>query len=243
MDPAALVRLRLQQLKNVANDGYGVVPITNDFTQPGSHHAGPAYPRNALVVRSTGDGGVGATFSTWPTSTNVSRSNLMLVQVCMPGGRFALFQTTATCTSAPHAPLASLVGSQVLFEADEGLDLGVIRTTEPIRALTRDIPECAFVNVVREATKSEVASLQAKFREEDMMLTAVRALQAKFATLSGMRVVRCEFQFDRKKLILFADMLYWTNFNAFVKAVRAKCEDLLGYRARIFIQRRFIKSF
>ena len=124
------------------------------------------------------------------------------------------------------------------------MDVGVLRALEPIAALTPDIPECAFVHVVRRALPGETGALPAKRRDELRILAVAQTLQGKRAKgpLAGLVVRDAEFQFDRKKLLLFCDLLHWVHFNEFVKAVRGRVEDMWGYKPRIFIQRRFVKE-
>ena len=54
-----------------------------------------------------------------------------------------------------------------------------------------------------------------------------------------MEIEYCEFQFDRKKLVLYAAMEKRVDFRDYVTVIHNLVQKQLGFYVRLFIQRRF----
>jgi hypothetical protein len=137
--------------------------------------------------------------------------------------------------------LQDLVGKLVVLGQDDGLDVGLVRAVQalPSNLLVPHYPECAYMPVFREANREEMEGLFSKQADEKHALKLAREI-VRHLELETMDVKHCEFQFDRKKIIVYAHLKQWTHFNDFVKTLHVRVENELGYVARVFVQRKFM---
>lgn len=131
--------------------------------------------------------------------------SLFLVQVGFQNGRQALFQTVFNFEDGTTT-LESALGKFVVFIADDGVDVGILRAAEPLFELVRSIPEVPYTRMVRLATAPEILDMVNKEQEEKVVFRVAEKLLRQRRNLESMKIRFCEFQFDRKKLILFVDM-------------------------------------
>jgi hypothetical protein len=266
MNTDQLIQDRLSRLKGMANLGYGVVPITNSFTirnaqtkhiskKAGSkpahvlYETPPSSPEadenddslnNEIIttpIRKQSSRNIAPPSPTLPTGDELKR--LILYQVGFASGRQGLFQGVST--SKCGTSVAELVGEYIVLHQDDGVDIGILRGYEDIDRLVPRIPEVPFMRIIRRAREGEIQRLDLKGREEAYMVQAAKNLLER-QKMTNMKVQYCEFQYDRNKLVVYADMTEWVNFNEFVKSFFVTCETEFQYQARIFIQRRFLGS-
>lgn len=219
LSPDRVLNLRLAHMKDVCNDGWGIVPITNKFTMP---------TFSANVQSAT----------RLPDADEIAESGLILLQIEFGYKRQAIFQSVAVTDQGDS--LRDLVGTKVIVTADDGVDLGLIRAVENFTKLVGGIAEAPFVRVVRCATLGDLEILTKKTRDERRMMHIANKLLNDFPTLQAkMRVPVVEFQLDYRKLIVFADLDGYVTFSTYVRALRSKCQIELNCAPRIYIQRRF----
>lgn len=237
------VQLRFGELRTECNHGYGIVPISNTFTDPGA--TGEDYyefnPKDLVRdVRTWTAGKKSARSSNPPTPRTPADPGepLVLFQIGFPSGRQGVFQGRAQ--SQCGEPLADLVGEYVVLAQDDGVDVGLLRGVEPLQALVRHVPEVPYMPVLRKAMGSEVERIPTKLADERSALHICRELlQTRPQWATGMAIEACEFQYDRHKLVVYAKMKGWLNFNSFVKALHTALKTRLGHQPRVFVQRRF----
>lgn len=261
--PLKMIQNRLQHMKTVCNFGYGVVPMANTFTFKDSattemsSFESDEYTKQideaiykiammsdlALFVQKKSSAKNGSPPTPrLPSKEEAARAGgICLYQIGYPNGRQALFQGLRTTANGQF--LDDLIGTFVVMTADDGFDVALMRGVETLQGLVPRLQEVPFMRVIRPATKPEVMGFDIKGRKEAYMLQIVQKIVNSTPALSAnMHVRHVEFQYDRNKLILFADMKQWVLFNDFVKLVHGKCESVFGYQLRVFIQRRFVKD-
>ncbi|KAH9257794.1 hypothetical protein BASA81_003812 [Batrachochytrium salamandrivorans] len=240
------VQLRFGELRTECNHGYGIVPISNTFTEtsavPGSEEDYYEFnPKDLLRdVRVWTTGKKSARSSNPPTPKTPADPSepLVLFQIGFPSGRQGVFQGRAQSQCGEQ--LAELVGEYVVVAQDDGVDIGLLRGMEPLQALVRHIPEVPYMPVLRKAMGNEIERIKTKLADELVALHICRELlQTKAQWETGMVIEACEFQYDRHKLVVYAKMKGWLNFNSFVKALHTLLKTRLGHQPRVFVQRRF----
>lgn len=230
----ALVQARLSLLRQVANLGFGVVPIMNSFTIENSSTKVVGGTRRALSVASSSS--LRTCFSPEPSELD----HLVLYQIGLPSGRQGLFQGVSR-TLRGGKLIESLVGELVVIEQDDGVEIGLLRGFERLSSPVPGIPEVPFMRILKQADKSELAKLELKRGEEAKVLAMTRL--AKITALApALDVQFCEFQFDRKKLVVFTCMTDFVDFREYVTALHAMCDVHFGYAVRVFVQRKFLAS-
>lgn len=236
------VNHRLYQMKILCNKGYGVVPITNHFT---SRIKGDVVEQRARAMpdltcpdRKMSTKSNPPPSPRLPDAEELRRASMILYQVGFANGRQGLFQGLSQMESGQEAQ--DCIGKWIVFDQDDGHDLGILRGIEPIQTLVFNIPETPFMRIVRLAEEADMKLVEERPRVEVAILAICKNVMKKTPFLFGMELEMCELQIDRNKVILYATMQNYVKFNAFVKNVGVSLEKELNIKARIFIQRCFV---
>lgn len=132
-------------------------------------------------------------------------------------------------------------GDYVKVEADRGEDLGIVLNKIPFSSFEEVVPTAGYRGrgfscgntsekkfVLRLATSEEKLSLQIKVSDEEIALKTIR--ERSFEKNLPMRVLDCEYQFDRHKLIFYFESNRRIDFRDLVS-------DLFSqYKTRIWMQ-------
>jgi hypothetical protein len=233
-DPVKFICSRLGLLRSVANDDYGIVQIVNTFTSNSAPKISPPLDSSSRPTRMYGRGSP-------PPSPIIpidkDSCSFVLYQIGFANGRQGIFQglDVADCGT----PLSELVGQWVVLDQDNGVDVGLLRAVEPLEQLVPHIPEAPFMRVHEPASKRRLEQLHRKANMEEKILRLSQDVLAAHRTQKRvMTFDACEIQLDEHKVILYASMDNYVDFNNVVTAIRVACEKRFECRARIFVQRR-----
>lgn len=143
--------------------------------------------------------------------------------------------------------MSAHVDRLVMIRTDEGEDAGYLRAFEYLPQFSPQryvadryiMPNCPVIQIMRDASEIDQKAFELKAADE-LMLFAEAVRVRKELGLKTMILTGVEFQFDRRKVIVFADMQMKTDFNRLVQIIRAICERALSCYPRVFIQRRMV---
>jgi len=191
------------------NDGWDVVPYMNAFTSEA--------PADLPWIEPSP-----------PTVDELARHGAIYVLLRLSAHRVGVFQALDRCEN--DSVLG--VGDGVMFQAENGVDLGTVLGVVPAAELRRGVPLAPFTRVLRRAHRVELERLRVKRADEAAVLQIVRALAP------SLRVRRVEFQFDYRRLVLFAYETQYVDYVKLVHGVRVRCQRRFGVKPRVYVQRK-----
>lgn len=134
--------------------------------------------------------------------------------------------------AAPGSDIS--IGNYVIVEGDRGLDLGIVISYYSKKEFRKigGYRQKKFQFIQRLAYFSEYQQLMQKFYDEQSALSLIQSIVLVNFSDLGIKIVNCEFQFDRQKLVVYYKSNYKRiDFRSMVTAV------WYYFRTRIWMER------
>lgn len=120
------------------------------------------------------------------------------------------------------------LGHYVIVEGDRGSDLGVVVSMHTRTGLKRmKVKQNKFEKILRLAYYPEYQALMQKYYDEQSALDYIKEL----AKGLPLKILNCEFQFDREKIVIYYESDKYVDFRKFLTAVWTT------FRTRVWMER------
>jgi len=122
------------------------------------------------------------------------------------------------------------LGHYVIVEGDRGSDLGVVVSMHTRTGLKRmNVKQNKFEKILRLAYYPEYQLLMQKYYDEQSALDYIKELAAML--FLPLKVLNCEYQFDREKIVIYYKSDKYVDFRKFLTAVWTT------FRTRVWMER------
>ena len=226
------LHFELKLLKLTENDGFGIVPVTNNFTQSVSYDSkiklmdSPKFDSTRKIAL---------------ISVQFKKKRLGFYQCynTLPNSSITIEKFLAQCKQKCICPM-------IIIEMDGGFDLGMIVSTQPFK-LTAGFPEAPFMPIIRLATEKDFQIRLTRQLQENKIFSMCQYLLKEQSKNNNelnklanvIQIQDVELQLDCSRLLIFAILKEKADWNLFCQRIFQYCVFFLNIRPRVWIQRKF----